>query len=56
MKISTAIITVVTAFASFTNAQDSKTTDTYDYVIVGGGVAGAYTTKLSNKNMKLITF
>lgn len=41
MKISTAVITVVAAFASFTNAHSSKsTTDTYDYVIVGGGVAG----------------
>lgn len=43
MKITAAIITVVTAFASFASAQqdaDTFSTDTYDYVIVGGGVAG----------------
>lgn len=47
MKISAAIITVVTAFASFASAQqdtnNTSSTDTYDYVIVGGGVAGMYT-------------
>lgn len=43
MKISTAIVTVVAAFASFANAKESATTDTYDYVIVGGGVGGTYT-------------
>lgn len=41
MRISAAVITVVAAFASFTNAHTSKPiTNTYDYVIVGGGVAG----------------
>jgi hypothetical protein len=45
MKITAAIITVVTAFASFASAQqdaNTSSTDTYDYVIVGGGVAGMY--------------
>lgn len=43
MKITAAIVTVVTAFASFASAHqnnDFSSTDTYDYVIVGGGVAG----------------
>lgn len=43
MKITTAIVTVFTVFASFASAQqnsDSSSIDTYDYVIVGGGVAG----------------
>jgi hypothetical protein len=42
MKISAAIVTVVTAFASFATAQGQNTNsaDTYDYVIVGGGVGG----------------
>jgi hypothetical protein len=41
MKISAAVITVITAFASFATAQEqTNNTDTYDYVIVGGGVGG----------------
>lgn len=40
MKISAAIVTIIAAFASITNAQKTTATDTYDFVIVGGGVAG----------------
>ena len=42
MKITAAVITVVTAFASIASAKQSSPSDTYDYVIVGGGVAGIY--------------
>jgi hypothetical protein len=56
MRTSTAIVTVVAAFATLTHAQmeanttgafdnsnqSSATTGTYDYVIVDGGVGGMY--------------
>lgn len=42
MRISAAIITVVATFSALTNAKHTSPTDTYDYVIVGGGVGGTY--------------
>lgn len=41
MRLSVAILTLTSALASVTSAQQNNT-DTYDYVIVGGGVGGTY--------------
>lgn len=55
MKISSAILTIAASIATVANAASisnaaTNSSDTYDYVIVGGGVAGKLKSHRQNKH------